>query len=276
MSATLVCHQALAYEPLNTDDAKTVGKGWNQIEIYYYNITSNGGSEQSTGVSPGEEFLAAGNSKALPMTYTYGFADNLEGLISTTYFMTPRGNYSPLANYVFGMKWQYFGSAAEGIGLSIKPTLSLPASSQQQVAGLGNAATNYGLNMIGSYYWETVDLHVNLTYDREPYNTNFSVAGDTGLQRKNVYGASIAPVWKFAPKTSIALDLGLGTNTPMTSPSITNKYAMAALVYSPVSNLDLGIAYLISNDEPGQALSTGKSQKTGSNRLEIGATFRFK
>jgi hypothetical protein len=174
------------------------------------------------------------------------------------------------------MKWQYFGTPSEGLGLAIKPTLSLPAASQQQEAGLGNAATNYGLNMIGSYYWDTVDLHVNLTYDREPYNTNFAVAGDSGIQRKNVYGATIAPVWRFIPKVAIALDLGVGTNTPMTSPSIANKYAMAALIYSPIPTLDLGAAYLISNDEPGQSLSTGRSQTTGSNRFEVGATFRFK
>lgn len=91
-----------------------------------------------SGTSPGEEFLAAGNAKALPVTYTYGFTDALEGMVAATYFMTPRGDYSP------------------------------------------------------------------------------------------------------------------------------------------VSTLDLGVAYLISNNEPGQALSTGRLQKTGSNRFEIGATFRFK
>jgi hypothetical protein len=272
----LASHQALAYEPLNTDDAKTVGRGWNQIELYYYNITSNGASEQSTGTSPGEEFLAAGNSKALPVTYTYGFTDALEGMIAATYFMTPRGDYSPIANYVLGIKWQYFGIPSDGLGLSVKPTISVPAGTEQQAAGLGNASTNYGLNLIGSYYWKSFDIHLNLTYDREPYNTNYSVAGDTGIQRKNVYGASFAPVWNFAPKTSIALDLGVGTNTPTASPTIANTYAMAALMYSPIASLDLGVAYLISGDEPGQALSTGRLQKTGSNRFEIGATFRFK
>ena len=272
----LSSQQVLAYEPLNTDDAKTVGKGWSQIEVYYYGITSNGSSEQSTGVSPGEEFLAAGNSKAIPMTYTYGFTDNIEGLVSTTYFMSPRGKYSPVANYVFGLKWQYFGNTEEGLSLSIKPTLSLPAETQQQVAGLGNAATNYGLNIISSYYWRTVDIHLNLTYDREPYNANYAVAGDSGIQRKNVYGASIAPVWNFSPGFSFALDLGIGTNTPTTSSSIANAYAMTALIYSPMTNLDLALAYLTSNSEPGQVLSTGKSQKTGSTRFEIGATLRFK
>ena len=272
----LASNLALAYEPLNTDDAKTVGKGWNQIEAYYYNITSNGTSEQSTGTSPGEEFLAAGNSKALPVTYTHGFTENLEGMVAATYFMTPRGDYSPVSNYVFGMKWQYFGNEGEGLGLALKPTLSLPAGTQQQVAGLGNASANYGLNIIGSYYWPCVDFHLNLTYDREPYNTNYTIAGDSGIQRKNVYGASIAPVWHFMPKTSIALDLGVGTNTPTSSPTIANTYAMAALMYSPISTIDLGVAYLVSNDEPGQALTTGRLQKTGSNRFEIGATFRFK
>lgn len=267
---------AFAFEPLNTDDAKTVGFGWNQIEAYYYSITSGGTSEQSTGVSPGEEFLAAGNSKALPVTYTYGFTESVEGMISATYFMMPRGDYSPLANYVFGFKWQYFGAPAEGLGLSIKPTFSLPAATQQQEAGLGNAAFNYGINLIGSYYWDSFDIHVNATYDREPYNTNFNVAGSTDPQRKNVYGISIAPIWNFAPKTSVALDLGLGTNTPTASSTIANAYVMGALIFTPVPTIDLAIAYLASDDNPGQLVSNNRSSKTNSNRFEIGATFRFK
>ena len=267
---------AFAFEPLNTDDAKTVGLGWSQIEAYYYRITANGTSEQSTGVSPGEEFLAAGNSNALPMTYTYGFGENIEGMVSATYFMTPRGDYSPLTNYVFGFKWQYLGAPSDGLGLSVKPTISLPAGTQQQEAGLGNAAFNYGINLIGSYYWKSFDIHVNATYDREPYNTNFSVAGSSDTQRKNVYGFSIAPIWNFAPKTSLALDLGFGTNTPTASSTIANAYLMGALIFTPIPTIDLAIAYLTSDDNPGQLVSNNRSSRTNSNRFEIGATFRFK
>lgn len=266
---------ALAFEPLNTDDAGTVGIGVNQIEAYFYTITASGPNGEFSDISPGEEFVGSGNAKAFPFTYTRGISETIEASLSTSYYALPRGQFSPLSNYVLGLKWRFIGDGESALSLAAKPTITLPTGNNQQVAGLGNAAANYGLNMIGSYNWESIAIHINASYEREPYNVNYSVAGDLDPQRKNVFAISIAPVWQVHPKLKLAADIGSGTNTPTTSPTYLNTYAMAASIYSPIPTLDIGLAYLISGNNISDTVSSSKSKKNGSDRFEIGVTWRF-
>ena len=266
---------ALAFEPLNTDDAGTVGFNVNQIEAYFYSITAGGPNGEFSDISPGEEFVGSGNAKTFPLTFTRGLSDSTEASISTSYYALPRGQFSPISNYVFGFKWRFMGDGETGLSLAAKPSLTLPTGNNQQVAGLGNAATNYGLNMIGSYNWETIGVHLNMSYEREPYNVNHSVAGDLDPQRKNVIVFSIAPVWQAHPKLKLALDVGGGTNTPTASPTYMSTYAMAASIYSPLPALDFGIAYLVSGNNLSDTVSSSKSMRNGSDRFEIGVTWRF-
>lgn len=266
---------ALAFEPLNTDDAGTVGFDVNQIEAYFYSITAGGPNGEFSDISPGEEFVGSGNAKTFPLTFTRGLTDSTEVSISTSYYALPRGHFSPLSNYVFGFKWRFMGDGETGLSFAAKPSLTLPSGNNQQVAGLGNAATNYGLNMIGTYNSENVGVHMNVSYEREPYNVNYSVAGDLDPQRKNVIAFSIAPVWQAHPKLKLALDVGSGTNTPTSSPTYMSSYAMVASIYSPISTLDFGIAYLVSGNSLSDTVSSGKSKRNGSDRFEIGVTWRF-
>lgn len=267
--------KSLAFEPLNTDDAGTVGVGDNQIEAYFYSITAGGPNGEFSDISPGEEFVGSGNAKAFPFTYTRGLSETIEASLSTTYYTLPRGQFSPLSNYVMGLKWRFIGDGESGLSLAAKPTLTLPTGNNQQIAGLGNAATNYGLNMISSYNWQTLAIHMNMSYEREPYNLNYSVAGDLDPQRVNVYAISIAPVWQAHPRLKLAIDVGAGTNTPTTSPTYLNTYAMAASIYSLMTNVDIGFAYLISGDNISDTVSSSKSKRNGSDRFEVGFTWRF-
>lgn len=266
---------ALAFEPLNTDDAGTIGININQIETYFYSITAGGPNGEFSDISPGEEFVGSGNAKTFPFTFTRGLTDLTEASISTSYYAVPRGQYSPLSNYVFGFKWRFMGDGESGLSLAAKPSLTLPSGKNQQVAGLGNAATNYGLNMIASYFLEDIGIHVNTSYEREPYNVNNSVAGDLDPQRKNVIAFSIAPVWQAHQNLKLALDVGAGTNTPTSSPTYMSSYAMVASIYTPTPTIDLGISYLISGNNMSDTVSTGKSKRNGSDRFEIGITWRF-
>lgn len=266
---------ALAFEPLNTDDAGTVGSNINQIEAYFYSITAGGPNGEFSDISPGEEFVGSGNAKTFPLTFTRGLSDTTELSISTSYYALPRGPFSPLSNYVFGYKWRFQGDGESGLSLAAKPSITLPTGNNQQVAGLGNALTNYGLNMIASYNSEDTAIHLNISYDREPYNMNYSVAGDLEPQRKNVFALSIAPVWQVQPKLKIALDIGAGTNTPTSSPTPMSTYAMAASIYSPISTVDFGLSYLVSGNNLSDTVSSSKSKRNGSDRFEMGITWRF-
>ncbi|MEY3840615.1 MAG: hypothetical protein RIR08_1352, partial [Pseudomonadota bacterium] len=109
----------MAFEPLNTDDAGTIGKNVNQIEQYFYdagtigknvnqieqyfyvlhnNVAGNPGGT----ATPGEEFRGIGNAKAFPLTYTYGLSESTEMSLATTYYSIPRGSYAPFANNILG------------------------------------------------------------------------------------------------------------------------------------------------------------------------------
>ncbi|NDG00743.1 MAG: hypothetical protein EB123_04775, partial [Synechococcaceae bacterium WBB_32_011] len=96
-----------AFEPLNTDDAGTVGKNVNQIEQYFYILQNSAPGDPGDIATPGEEFRGLGKAKAFPFTYTYGVSETTELSLATTYYATPRGGYSPIANNIIGFKWRF-------------------------------------------------------------------------------------------------------------------------------------------------------------------------
>ena len=267
----LVPALALAFEPLNTDDAGTVKAGGNQIEQYFFSINRHGGDQQSDIVTPGEEYTGRTDAKAFPFTYTRGLSDSVEASFSTTYYNEPSGNYSKFSNYVFASKWRFFEDKQIGYAFAIKPIVVLPASKQQQVAGLGLAALNYGFNFIASKYWDSIELHLNAMYMRSPYNTNYSIGTTTDINRTNIFLLSLAPVWAAYKDLKLALDLGVTTN-PSSSAQYLSQYALIAGIYSLTETLDLGISYM----RTGGGLSeTFGSQQASATRGEVGITWRF-
>ena len=272
IGALLLPKIAIAFEPLNTDDAGTVKAGGNQIEQYFISINRNGGGSQSTDlITPGEEYTGRTDAKAYPFTYTRGISNSVEASFSTTYYNEPSGNYSKFANYVFGAKWRFYEDKKRGYALAIKPTLVLPASQQQQVSGLGLAATNYGLNFIASKYWRDLEVHLNASYMRSPYNTNYNVGQTADVNRTNIYLVSIAPVWNVYRNIRLALDIGASTNPPTSEQSITH-YALVAAIYSVTKDVDIGLSYM----RTGLSYSaTFGSQEASATRSEAGVTWRF-
>ena len=109
MAAFLLTCEVYAFEPLNTEDAGTVKKNGNQIELYFDKVhdSSSIAAVSQSVVVPGEEFLGKrGDVKFSPFTYTRGIAENAELSIGATYYATPRGNYSPISNHTFAIKWR--------------------------------------------------------------------------------------------------------------------------------------------------------------------------
>ncbi|QWD80968.1 hypothetical protein [Polynucleobacter sp. MWH-S4W17] len=262
---------AYAFEPLNTDDAGTVKAGGNQIEQYFFSINRNGGSQQADVMTPGEEYTGRTDAKAFPFTYTRGLSDQLEASLSATYYNEPSGTFSKFSNYVLASKWRFHEDNDLGYALAIKPTVVLPAGKQQQVAGLGLAALNYGVNFITSKYWEDIELHVNAVYMRSPYNTNYSVGTASDPNRTNIFLVSIAPVWSISKNLKIALDLGAATNPPSTEQYLSH-YALIAGIYSLTKTIDLGISYMRTGANYGETFA---AQSAGATRSEVGITWRF-
>ena len=267
--------QVQAFEPLNTDDAGTVTKDGNQIEMYFYSINK---VDQPTGSgqdlsSPGSEFLGPGSTKSFPFTYTRGVSENVEIAIGTQYNATPRAsNYSPLSNYTLNAKWRFWGEEGDSLNLAVKPILQFPVSKQQQVVGFGQAAFNYGGAFIASYYFsEALEAHVNVGYMRSPYNVNYLNGGSASPLRLNIYSASIAPVWNVIDGLRLALDFGVQTNPPSTEQQST-MYGMVAAIIGLSESVDFGISMMRSAQNTRLVLVGNGPNST---RLDTGITWRF-
>ena len=260
-----------AFEPLNTDDAGTVKAGGNQIEQYFFSINRQGGPQETDIITAGEEYTGRTDAKAFPFTYTRGLSDQVEASIAMTYYNEPSGNYSKFSNYVLASKWRFYEDEAQGYALAIKPTLVLPAGKQQQVAGLGLAAVNYGVNFIASKYWDSVELHMNMMYMRAPYNTNYSVGLSSDPNRTNIFVVSVAPVWSICKDFKIALDIGATTNPPSTEQYLSH-YALIAGILSLTENIDLGFSYMRTGMNYSETFA---AQQAGATRSEVGVTWRF-
>lgn len=264
----LVCK---AFEPLNTDDAGTVPKGLNQIEQYFFTTASHGGGSANTVdiITPGEEYFGGQGAKAFPFTYTRGVTDNIELSLGSTYFATPRGSFSPISNKVIAMKWRF--AENDQWGLAVKPSITLPGSPEQQVAGLDLALPNYGVNLIASRYWDVVELHFNAMYSKSLYNTNYKIGTGVTENRTNIWFFSMAPVWRVADNLRLALDVGVTTNPPSTEQYLSN-YALVAAIISASDSLDIGISYMKSAANMGIIVS---NSGINASRSEIGFTWRF-
>lgn len=262
-----------AFEPLNTDDAGTVPKDRNQIELYFFKTGVHGDSTANTVdlITPGEEYFGMDNAKAFPFTYIRGISENVEISLGATYFASPRGNYSPVANKIISLKWRFAEDQDGKWALAVKPSFTLPGSPQQQVQGLDLALPSYGVNFIGSRYWDKVEVHVNASYTNSPYNTNYLIGGSASPNRANIIFLSAAPVWTVAKGFRLALDFGITTNPPSNQQYLTS-YALLVAIFSPLEQLDIGLSYMRSAENMGTALSnTGVS----ASRAEIGFTWRF-
>ena len=267
----LLAAPAAAFEPLNTDDAGTVVAGGNQIEQYYFFINRAGGSQAADILSPGEEYSGSTDARAYPFTYTRGLSDTVEASFSTTYYTQPNGSFSRFANYVFATKWRFHEDDVNRYALAIKPMFILPATQQQQVAGLGLAAFNYGLNFIGSKYWNDIEIHANASYMRSPYNTNYSIGRTADNSRTDILLLSFAPVFTVTPGVRLALDIGTITN-PATSEQYLSFYSLVGAIYSLNQNLDIAASYMRTALNYGATVGIAGA---GSSRTEVGFTWRF-
>jgi hypothetical protein len=264
---------ALAFEPLNTDDAGTVEAGKNQIEQYFFSINRHGSSSASPTdiVTPGEEYSGQSNAKAFPFTYTRGISETLEASVATTYYNQPSGAFTRFSNSLIGFKWRFLQDEENRYAMAVKPTLVFPASKQQQVIGLGSAAFNYGVNLIASRYWDNIEIHFNLSYMHSPYNTNYEVGQSADPNRTNIFFVSAAPVWTLIPGIKIAFDIGATTNPPIPE-QYTSTYGLVALILSPTENVDIGISAMRSANNYQTVISANGPNAT---RTEIGVTWRF-
>lgn len=133
------------------------------------------------------------------------------------------------------------------------------------------AKTNYEITVISSYYWDQIHVHSNVSYARNPYNTNYPVSGSLEPLRTNAYTFSVAPVWVVNTRWRLALDFGAGTNVVLNSNRFSD-YGMVAAIYSITPQIDLGLSIMRSAANFAAVFS---GSGVNSLRSEAGVAWRF-
>lgn len=233
---------AHAYHPFATDDTGTQGAGGHQFEVGY-----DWARSELAGVSE--------VARALPVTYTYGLADNLDLFVGVARATDPVDGWS---NVGIGGKWRFFEDASSKLSLALKPEILLPVSEDDEADGLGNGETSCGLSLILTRETGFGEIHLNIGVNRG----NFADAGNT--DRKTTYRMSIAPVWAVADGWKLGAELGLQTN-PDRSQDAAMGYLGLGMVHAPSDALDVSVG--LSRDfDDGPGTSTAAT---------LGLTVRF-
>jgi hypothetical protein len=242
---------SFAFFPLISDDTGTQGAGGNQLELDYLFQRQTNGAVQIAGEAIGEE-NTSGNF--LLTTYTRGLTDNIDIFFGASRQLSQISGWN---NTEIGLKWVFAGDPSEGWSFAAKPRVILPVTKSMQNSGLGNAQTNGGLTLIGSYLTDGAELHVNAGYVSN--RISGSTEGDS--QRTNLWSMSVAPVLAIDEQWKLALDFGLQTNPDQNSQYI--ALAEIAVVYAPVKNVQLGLGVITSPAINGQRASNGLTVLTG-------------
>jgi len=228
---------AVAYFPLVTDDTGSQGQGGQQLEIGYVysrntsDVFDNDGRAVDSTVN---------RSNTFPVTYTYGATDDLDVFIGV---IRQVNAVSGWINTGLGVKWTFSGEQQNGWSFAVKPTVLLPVTKTMQANGLGNAATNWQVNLISSYIAPTHELHLNAGYGSNRY----SQLPNTDPQRTHLWSVSAAPVLVLNSQWKVALDVGVLSNPSLNSHYI--AFGEVAVVYAPVKNLQLGLG-LVGSSAP--------------------------
>lgn len=209
---------AFAYQPLVTDDTGTQGMGGNQLEFAW--------------VHEHEETGATTRTNSVPLVYTRGLSDALDLAVGLPWLRSnASGNgQSGTGNPTLALKWR-FHEVENGWSIALKPEIAFPVSAANEAKGHGDHGTAYNATLIFSRETPFGEFHVNAGaghYDAK-------VAGNDA----DSCHLSVAPAWRLAESTLLALDIGLDHENPEVGGSDTSHYVLLGLVHSPNENLDL-------------------------------------
>lgn len=239
ISASLILWASLsglshAYFPLLTDNTGTQGASGNQLEISYSYIKNSGVPFDENGISLDRENAY---TNLMPATYTRGLTDDIDLFAGVVRQLSATSGWM---NSSVGVKWRFLGEKDKGWSFAVKPALYIPVSTSMQQNGLGNAKTNWGMSMIGSYLHESYEVHLNASYTSNQYQ----VTQDSEAIRTNLWSLSVAPVWVMNEQWKLALDAGIQSNPSYSSNTV--MYGQIAGIYAPVENVQIGLGLMAS------------------------------
>lgn len=209
---------AIAGHPLSTDDAGTLGKGSNLLEMNSDRIRDRDGNAQTVG----------------DVTYTRGLIDTIDIFADQPMSVSaPRG----LNDTGIGLKWRYLEHGSTS--LALKTTIAVGNANHDK--GFGSGRTNYGAVMIASYETGPWGLHCNLGLS----TNRFKSPEMRDSSRALLWRTSAAATYAVNPKLKMVGDIVVGRNPFNVASRHDPAYAMAGAVYalSDRIELDAGVRF---------------------------------
>ncbi|MCR4294453.1 MAG: transporter, partial [Elusimicrobia bacterium] len=213
---------ALAEHPLITDDAGTQGKGKAQLELVAeYARAEDAGVVEKTLVGPTMPVLSI------------GLRDDVDVVSGISYQRTTvedagfRVTQSGAADFALDVKWRFYERA--GLGLALKPGLTLPTGDHEK--GLGAGKSTQRLFAIATQEAGPWAFHANVGFTR-----NANRAGD----REALWHASAAAARVAVKDLKATANVGVDTN-PDPSSRRMPAYVLGGLVYAVSESLALDV-----------------------------------
>ncbi len=269
---------AYALQPLNTDDAGTVGAGGNQIEL---SVTRE--RARQAGISGRDR------TTEVPFSYTRGLTETLDLSIGIGHLRNRPGfkdengatgkKTSGMGNTEIGAKWRFFENKDSETSLAIAPTLVLPVSKSRQADDLGTGRVSGSVALLLSQDVPFGAVHVNAGLGKNRYRQLRDAAGDpANATSETTRNLSFAPVWEVSKTFQLAADLGVEWSKANKreseeggwlgkSHTTRTRYLGLGAIWTPQEDVDVTLGVFRYKDN--------ESQKTTTNSLTAGLTFRF-
>ncbi len=213
---------ARAEHPLITDDAGTQGKGKAQLELVAeYDRAEHHGAVEKTMVGPTMPVLSI------------GLRDDVDVVSGISYQRTTvedagsRVTQSGAGDFALDVKWRFYERG--GLGLAVKPGLTLPTGDDAK--GLGAGKSTQRLFAIATREAGPWAFHVNAGYTR-----NANRAGD----RETLWHASAAAARAVVKDLKATANVGVDTNPDPGSRRMP-AYVLGGLVYAVSESLALDV-----------------------------------
>jgi hypothetical protein len=239
---------SFASHPLITDDTGTQGKGKFQLEI---NGETGYEKEKEDGTTIKE------TSSEVAVAFSYGALDNLDVVVGLPYqWNTARedseviSDEDGISDISLEVKWRFY--EADGLGLALKPGISLPTGNEDKC--LGNGKVSYGLTLITTKEADPWVFHLNLAIAHNDYK----LEDDRDANRKDIWHASLASEVQAVKDLKLVANIGIEKN-PDKSSSTDPAFILGGLIYSVSANFDVdfGVKFGLNKPETDRTLLAG-------------------
>ncbi|MEW5744212.1 MAG: transporter [Nitrospirota bacterium] len=229
---------AFAAHPLVTDDTGTVGKGRVQVELNgeYGREAGDGTTEYTTEVAP---------------IITYGIVDTIDVVVGTPYqyIRTENGDGTVeedgAGDTSLEVKWRFYEK--DGLGLALKPGITLPAGDRKR--GIGSGRVGYSLFLIGTQEVKPFAFHANLGYVQNENRND---------ERRDLWHASFASEVEVVRRLSVVANIGVEASTDREE-STAPAFVLGGIIYELSENLylDAGYKHGLNKPETDSAILAG-------------------